>query len=102
MASPDREASDSQLAPLTEISLDGLFVSDLRFLGVLTRISKRAALVQKVPALVEPCLKPFQPISLCLAQLAARSPLPQFVFLIGEFVDPIDDLFVLHRFPLLG
>jgi hypothetical protein len=70
-------------------------------LGVLARIAKSTALMKEIPALIQTDLQPLQPLSLSLAQLAAGFLLPQFVLLVGELIDPVDHLFVLHRLHLL-
>src|SRR4249919_3977282 len=52
--------------------------------------------MQEIPALVQGDLELLDPLSLRVAHLATRLPLEQLVLLVGQLVDALDQILVLH------
>src|SRR5712692_820738 len=84
------------------VSLDGLLISNPRFAGVEPRRPPSPSLAERVPALVQRDLEPSEPLTVSVGHLPVRFTLEQLVFVARKFVDPAEDLRVVHGASLLS
>jgi methylated-DNA-protein-cysteine methyltransferase related protein len=79
-----------------EVPLYRLGIPDGRLVRVESGVATRSALVEQIPALVQADPEPLEPVSLVFAELPVRLFLEELVFLVGQLVDPSDDILVFH------
>jgi hypothetical protein len=79
--------------------LDRVGVANRRLIGIPASAAQRPALMQKVPALVQPNLEELQALALLIAGLAVGLLLEQLMLLVRQLVDAVEHLFVLHTGP---
>src|SRR6266511_3017222 len=88
---------------LVDVALDGVGVPDPGLVGIETGVAAGPALVQEVPAHVELDLQELHAVVLAGGQpRLLRGPFEQLMLLVGQIVDAVDDVLVVHLRPPRG